>query len=121
MNRRKFHRFQVELRCSFLTDQFTGEGTTLDLSMEGCRMRGDAPLVKGQYVELFINLLGEIAPLTVELAVIRWSGETAFGVEFIRIANRHQSRLRHYLRNLEQALMPCALLKQDDLSQGRTT
>jgi hypothetical protein len=114
MNRRKSQRFHVELRCSFLTDQFTGEGTALDLSMEGCRMRCDVPLVKGQYVELFINVLGEIAPLAVELAVIRWSGETAVGIEFIRIAERHQSRLRHYLKNLQQVLMPCGITEGDE-------
>ncbi len=105
MNRRKFPRFHVELRCSFVGDQFTGEGTLLDLSMEGCRVRSDTPVIKGMYVELFINLLGQIPPLPVELAVIRWSEGPVFGLEFIRIAGGHQARLRHYVQDMEQALM----------------
>jgi c-di-GMP-binding flagellar brake protein YcgR len=105
MNRRKYSRFQVELECSFVGDQYTGEGTVLDLSMEGCRMRCDTSLLKGAYVELFINLLGQIPPLPVGLAVIRWSAGTVFGLEFIRIADRHQVRLRRYVKDLEQALM----------------
>lgn len=106
MNRRRSQRFQLVLRCSFAYEQSTGEGAALDLSMEGCRMRSNAPLVKGQYVELFINLLGQILPLAVELAVIRWSAGTECGLEFIRIAEAHQARLRNYVKDLGQALMP---------------
>jgi hypothetical protein len=68
-------------------------------------MRCDTSLLKGAYVELFINLLGQIPPLPVGLAVIRWSTGTEFGLEFIRIADRHQVRLRRYVKDLEQALM----------------
>lgn len=105
MNRRKFPRFHVELRCSYAGDQYTGLGTVLDLSMEGCSVRSDTRVLKGEYVELFINLFGQIPPLPVELAVIRWSAGPVFGLEFIRIADGHQARLHHYVQDLEQALM----------------
>ena len=120
MNRRKSPRFHVELRCSFVDEQFTGKGTVLDLSMEGCSVRSEMPVIKGAYIELFINLLGQIPPLPVELAVIRWSAGPVFGLEFIRIAGGHQARLRHYVQDLEQALMtmvpatsPKTVMKQD--------
>jgi len=105
MNRRKHVRFHVELRCSFAGDQFTGEGTVLDLSMEGCRVRSDTPMLKGVYMEVFITLLGQIPPLPIELAVVRWSPGSVFGLEFIRIADRHHARLRRYVQDLEQALV----------------
>lgn len=105
MNRRKLPRFHVELRCSFVSDQCSGEGTVLDLSMEGCCVRSGTPLLKGTYVELFVNLLGQIPPLPVELAVIRWSTGPLSGLEFIRIADGHHARLHHYVQDLEQALM----------------
>ena len=105
MSRRKHVRFQVELRCAFVGDQFTGEGTVLDLSMEGCRVRSDTPVLNGVYMEVFITLLGQIPPLPIELAVVRWSPGAVFGLEFIRITDRHQARLRHYVKDLEQALM----------------
>ena len=104
MKRRKYPRFHVELRYSFLQDQLAGEGTVLDLSMEGCSVRSDTPGIKGVYMELFINLLGQIPPLPVELAVIRWSAGLVSGLEFIRIADRHHARLRQYLQDLEQTL-----------------
>ena len=104
MNRRKHPRFPVELPCSFVGDTYTGEGTVLDLSMEGCRMRCNTLLLKGAYMDVFIKLLGQIPPLPIELAVIRWSEGPVFGLEFIRIAERHQVRLRHYVQDLEQAL-----------------
>ena len=105
MNRRKHVRFHVELRCSFSGDQFDGEGTVLDLSMEGCRVRSDTPVLNGVYMEVFITLLGQIPPLPIELAVVRWSSGSVFGLEFIRITDRHQARLRRYVQDLEQTLM----------------
>lgn len=106
MNRRRSQRFYLELRCSFVYDQSIREGAAIDLSMEGCRIRSSELLVRGQYVELFIYLLGQIPPLPVELAVVRWSTGTECGLEFIRIADGHQARLRNYVKNLGQALMP---------------
>src|SRR5205807_10273576 len=105
MNRRKHLRYHVELQCSFAGDRYAGKGTVLDLSMEGCRVRSDTPFFKGVYVELFIMLLGQIQPLPVELAVIRWSTGIVSGLEFIRIVDGHQARLRHYVQDLEQMLM----------------
>ena len=49
--------------------------------------------------------MGQIPPLPVELAVIRWSVGPLSGLEFIRIADGHQARLHHYVQGLEQALM----------------
>jgi PilZ domain len=120
MNRRKHPRFQVELRCNFSSDQIAGDGIVLDLAMEGCRMRSNTPVPPGAYVRLFITLLGQIAPLPVELAVIRWSRASQLGLEFIRIADEHQARLRHYVEDLEEALMVMvpAIPKRAAMKQG---
>jgi hypothetical protein len=127
MNRRKHVRFHVELRCSFAGDQFAGEGTVLDLSMEGCRVRSDTPVLTGVYMEVFLTLLGQIPPLPIELAVVRWSPGSVFGLEFIRITDRHQARLRRYVQDLEQVLMarvpPASAGGHDEprVSEGWTT
>jgi hypothetical protein len=57
---------------------------------------------QGTYVNLFITLLGQIPPLPVELTVIRWSKGHMFGLEFIRIADKHITRLCRYTQDLEQ-------------------
>ena len=103
MIRRKSQRFSVKLQCSFMNDQFVGEGTVLDLSMEGCKVFSDRSVVV-VYMEMFIYLPEQIPPLPVELAVIRWSKGPILGLEFIRIADRHQARLRQHLQDLERTL-----------------
>jgi hypothetical protein len=100
---RKSQRFSVKLQFSFMTDQFTGEGTVLDLSMEGCKLSSHRSVIDG-FMEMFIYLPEQIPPLPIELAVIRWSKGPILGVEFIRIADRHQARLRQHLQDLERVL-----------------
>ena len=87
-----------------MNDQFTGEGTVLDLSMEGCKVSSNRPVID-VYMEMFIYFPEQIPPLPVELAVIRWSKGPILGLEFIRIADRHQARLRQHLQDLERTLM----------------
>src|SRR6476660_9333324 len=103
MIRRKSQRFSVKLQCSFMNDQFTGEGTVLDLSMEGCKVFSDRSVVV-VYMEMFIYLPKQIHPLPIELAVVRWSKGPIIGLDFIRVADRHQARLRQHLQGLERTL-----------------
>jgi PilZ domain len=72
-----------------------GGGMVLDVSLEGCRIRSAAPMEKGDYVRMRIDLIGET--LIGELAVVRWSTKDEFGVELIRMAPEQQDRLREFL------------------------
>ena len=67
----------------------------LDLSLEGCRIRSAAPIQKGDYIRVRMDLIG--ATLNGELAVVRWSREDEFGVELIRMEQEQQVRLREFL------------------------
>jgi len=67
----------------------------LDVSLEGCRIRSAAPIQKGDYVRVRMDLIGET--LTGELAVVRWSKDDEFGVELIRMEPEQQGRLREFL------------------------
>ena len=96
-----------------MNDQFSGEGTVLDLSMEGCKVSSNRPVID-VYMEMFIYLPEQIPPLPVELAVIRWSKGPILGLEFIRIADRHQARLRQHLQELERTLM----MSLDDVTRA---
>ena len=110
---RKSQRFSVTLPCTFMNDQFSGEGTVLDLSMEGCKITSNMSVID-MYMEMFIYLPEQIPPLPVELAVIRWSKGPILGLEFIRIADRHQARLRQHLQELERTLM----MSLDDVTRA---
>jgi hypothetical protein len=94
MERRKCPRFPVMLPAVFSGER-AGGGMVLDVSLEGCRIRSAAPMHKGDYVRMRIDLIGET--LTGDLAVVRWSREEEFGVELIRIESDQQDRLREFL------------------------
>jgi len=57
----------------------------LDVSLKGCRIRSAVPTHKGDYIRIRMDLIG--VTLSVNLAVVHWSGEGAFGVELIRMAS----------------------------------
>lgn len=94
MERRKCPRFSVMLPAVFSGER-SGGGMVLDLSLEGCRIRSAAPIQKGDYIRVRMDLIG--ATLNGELAVVRWSREDEFGVELIRMEQEQQVRLREFL------------------------
>lgn len=94
MERRKCQRFPVMLPALFSGER-SGGGMVLDVSLEGCRIRSAAPIQKGDYVRVRMDLIGET--LTGELAVVRWLKDNEFGVELIRMEQEQQGRLREFL------------------------
>ena len=102
MEQRKHTRHQVEFPGTFSDGGgSSGSGMVIDLSSEGCRVRRESAIVTGNYVRLLINLRGRDIPLTVSLAVIRWSTGNEFGVEFIRMTQDEQRLLRHVITTIE--------------------
>lgn len=96
MNRRKGERFPVMLPVLFSGER-SGGGMVLDVSLEGCRIRSAAPIQRGDYVRVRMDLIGET--LNGELAVVRWSKDDEFGVELIRMESEQQERLREFLNH----------------------
>ena len=70
MEKRKCPRFPVMLPAVFFGER-AGGGLVIDVSLEGCRIRGAVPMHKGDYLRIRIDLIGET--LTGDLAVARWS------------------------------------------------
>lgn len=56
MERRKYPRFSVMLPAVFSGER-AGGGMVLDVSLEGCRIRSAAPIQKGDYVRLRMDLI----------------------------------------------------------------
>jgi hypothetical protein len=53
------------------------------------------------YLQLNVQLLEEEDPVQVDLAAVRWSSATKFGVEFIKMHQDVGERLRQFVRLLE--------------------
>lgn len=73
----------------------------VNLSQEGCSIGSDEDVKQGSYVSLNISLPDEAPPLVIERAVVRWSMERAFGLEFIRMEPEQKERLGRLVKALE--------------------
>jgi hypothetical protein len=72
-----------------------GQGRLLNLSVPGCLIETTMPLVAGYFVQLQIPVGKH--QIRVDLAAVRWVHETRAGVEFIRMSEEDQARLRRHV------------------------
>ena len=101
MEGRKHTRFAVQLPVSFSGDQLSHGGTILNVSAEGCAITSEIVAGAAVYLQLTMQLLEREEPVQVELAAVRWSSATRFGVEFIKIRPEEGERLKKFVKVLE--------------------
>jgi hypothetical protein len=102
MEQRKNPRFPVRFRSSFTSlNTVDGEGTLVDLSLRGCRVDSKTEARPGTSLEVRIEISDEEPPLKVQEAVVRWSRNQLFGLEFITLAPEEWARLQHTVTQLE--------------------
>ncbi len=94
MRERRGPRFKAEFRIFFSGEDGEGEGTLLDLSKNGCRVQSDTEAGSGSEVAAWIYPPDHDWPLKVERAVVRWSRQPEFGLEFIDMLPAQKERLR---------------------------
>jgi c-di-GMP-binding flagellar brake protein YcgR len=99
---RKFVRYPVKLPCQFSSDHSSGGGQVVDLSTGGCKVESDWRHAPGEYLCMNLQFLAPDRPVAIALAVVRWSREQAFGVEFIRMEPVQQERLRLLVQYIEK-------------------
>ena len=73
----------------------------VNLSPEGCSIGCDQDVKQGSYLSLNVSLPDEASPLVIDRAVVRWSMERAFGLEFIRMEPEQKVRLGRLVKALE--------------------
>ena len=101
MEGRKHTRFAVQLPVSFSGDQLSHGGTILNVSAEGCAITSEIVAGVAVYLQLTMQLREREEPVHVELAAVRWSSATRFGVEFIKIRPEEGERLKKFVKVLE--------------------
>ena len=100
MKGRKHTRFAVQLPVSFKGDQLS-EGTILNVSEEGCAITAETIADVAAYLQMMMHLRAGEEPIQVDLAAVRWSSATMFGVEFIKIRPEEEGRLKKFVEALE--------------------
>jgi c-di-GMP-binding flagellar brake protein YcgR len=103
MKGRKHTRFAVQLPVSFKGDQFS-EGTILNVSEEGCAITAETIADVAAYLQMLMHLRAGEEPIQVDLAAVRWSSATRFGVEFIKIRPEEEGRLKKFVKALESTI-----------------
>jgi hypothetical protein len=96
MTKRYSVRKAVDGSACIAADGRVGHGQLLDLSVPGCLIETDLPLHVGQPVQLRLRHSDGHA-LRVPLAVVRWVKGRHAGMEFLRMAQADQVRLRSHV------------------------
>lgn len=97
IEKRKYPRHPVTIQSVFSSGSIRGEeGTIQDLSYEGCRIFSSTVPTPESMIEIQIKPRHG-PPVFVPKAVVRWTGESAFGVEFKAVAGYESSKLARLL------------------------
>jgi hypothetical protein len=74
-----------------------GDGSVVDLSHKGLRIRGNMAVKSGLEMTLFLYLPDGRDPLFILSAKVAWSRGHEFGVEILKMNVREHNRLRYFL------------------------
>jgi hypothetical protein len=99
-DRRAYDRLAVNCPASFSTDNFSGEGALIDLSMGGCSFSTTANVVNGMILKMSLKVSGDVAPILVDAAVVRHARRESVGVDFLQWRPGERERLQHFVRGL---------------------
>lgn len=102
MKERRVQRFKAEFRIFFSGEGGEGEGTLLDLSKTGCRVQSETEAGSGSEVAAWIYPPDHDWPLKIDRAVVRWTKQTEFGLEFVEMLPAQKERLRLVLDDKRQ-------------------
>jgi diguanylate cyclase (GGDEF)-like protein len=97
---RKHPRFIVHCPVTF-QGLISGAGHLQDLSLHGCKVGSEVPLPVDTHLTMTI-CLPSMAPLKVNVAVVRWIKPGACGIEFVWMEPDMLERLHHYLSRYER-------------------
>jgi len=103
MDLRRHQRFPVHFQSVLSSPNRVGWfGTIVNLSKGGCLVEADSQVYSGMHVSLRLDVPGEMSPILVERAAVRWNRGREIGVGFITVAPPEQERLDQLLERLKQ-------------------
>src|SRR5713101_8086344 len=97
---RRHKRYLVRFKSIFSTDGVRlEEGLVLDLSLGGCRLTSVIHVPSGIPIEIHIRP-DDHSPIYVPSAVVRWAGDSVFGLEFKELPELESATLTRLLWTL---------------------
>jgi PilZ domain len=101
-DRRADSRVPIDVRLMYSGQEegeelIMGDGSVVDLSSRGLRIRGNVAVKPGLVMTLFVYLPDGRDPLFILSARVAWSEGHQFGAEILKINVRERNRLRYFL------------------------
>jgi hypothetical protein len=99
-DRRAAQRVPVQIMVRFsATDSFqhVGDGAALDLSESGCKLCSAHVLPIGSFWDLYLTIPETSRPVLISEVRVVWASGNEYGIEFLRVAVRERTRLRHFI------------------------
>jgi hypothetical protein len=104
IEKRQQPRFTSQFRSTISGGQGEGQGRTLDLSVGGCMIETDLPVVVGALFECRIYVPGLDWPLRIDNARVRWVKANTFGIQFMKIHPDEEAKLKQIIAALDEEL-----------------
>lgn len=98
---RPSRRFPVCYPVTYRAGLCESHGIVWNLSVNGLRLSGDAPLRVGQTCAVTVNLPNQPS-LIVAAAIVRWVRSQEYGLETLVLEKPTQSRVEQLVHQLEQ-------------------
>jgi hypothetical protein len=86
-----------EVSVRLLLTEDSDDGTLLDLSRQGARLRINRLFEPGQKLTLMLNLPWDDTPVEVRLAAVKWMKDNHVGVEFLKVGDDDRVSLDVFL------------------------
>jgi hypothetical protein len=86
-------RISVSCTASIVSEGLLGTGQVMNLGVPGCQIETNLHLKVGQALQLKL-MFPSGRPLSITLGFVRWTNGSIVGIEFVRMSEEDQSRLR---------------------------
>jgi hypothetical protein len=101
MYKRRSARYAVHFQSTLSTAQVPeSSGTALDLSIRGCHIQSFIPVIPGLLIKLSILASESEAVIEIDQAIVRWTANQEFGLEFTAITPEQFERLTKLVQQL---------------------
>ena len=94
---RIYSRYPVQISMIYLGQDSAGQGMVQEISLVGCRILGNEPVVVGENLSVRIALPNSPKPMIVEKAIVQWVKGLEFGIAFGHLDKREADQLQRLL------------------------
>lgn len=109
-----------EASVRLLLTEDSDDGTLLDLSRQGARLRINRLFEPGQKLALMLTLPWDEPPVEVRLAIVKWMKDNAVGVEFLKVGDDDRVSLDVFLASRSKLETTRELCPSHPLSRAST-